>query len=315
MVLDSDSWSVKNLMRIVSLLPSATEIVCRLGLRDKLVGVSHECDYPVSVTDLTKVTSSLIPHDAPSRSIDELVREQLHSRKALYALDTRTLKRLEPHLIVTQTLCDVCAVAETEVQQVVSSFRPPPVVVNLEPQSLEDVFQSMMLIAEATGRDSLADEAIALLRDRVDCVAKRSSAVTRVPRVVVLEWMDPPFASGHWNPELVELAGGREMLGSAGRPSHRVSWRELTDVDPEVLVFSCCGHSLERTLEDVPILSAQPDWDRLSCVREHRVYAMDGSVYLSRPGPRLVDGLEILAHALHPELHPLPEHRRAVQVL
>jgi iron complex transport system substrate-binding protein len=293
-------------MRIVSLLPSATEIVCDLGLGDDLVGVTHECDHPRFVADLPKVTRTLIPHDAISRDIDALVRERLKTQKALYTLDLPTLERLRPDLIVTQALCDVCAVAEAEVTAAACSLPGRPRVINLEPMSLEDVLDTLRAVGRAAGVAGRSETVIADLRQRTDAVAARSERVAARPRVVLLEWLDPPFSCGHWSPELVRLAGGDEVIGRAGRPSRTLAWEEVVAARPDVLFIACCGFSLPRTLADVPGLRARPGWADLPAVRAGRVYVTDGNAYFSRPGPRLVDSLELLAHALHPDIHPLP---------
>lgn len=293
-------------MRIVSLLPSATEIICSLGLRDRLVGVTHECDYPMSVSDLPKVTTTLIPHDAPSGEIDALVRERLKTEKALYSLDLPMLESLKPDLIVTQALCDVCAVAETEVRAAACSLPGQPQVINLEPLCLHDVFECLRRVAYAARRPEVGELYVADLLDRVDAVASRSRDLVERPSVMLLEWIDPPFGAGHWSPELVKLAGGVEAIGVAGERSVTVDWQSIIAADPDFLIIACCGFSVDRTMQDVPILKSYPGWETLSCVRKGQVFVVDGSAYFSRPGPRLVDSLEILANALHPDLHPLP---------
>ncbi|MBX9579033.1 MAG: cobalamin-binding protein [Gemmataceae bacterium] len=293
-------------MRIVSLLPSATEIVCDLGLGDDLVGVTHECDHPRFVADLPKVTRTLVPHDAGSRDIDALVRERLKTQRALYTLDLPTLERLAPDLIVTQALCDVCAVAEAEVTAVACSLRGRPRVINLEPMSLEGVLDTLRAVGRAAGVADRGEAVVSDLRRRTDVVAARSERVAAHPRVVLLEWLDPPFSCGHWSPELVRLAGGDEVIGRAGRPSRTLTWEEVVAARPDVVFIACCGFSLDRTLVDVPGLAARPGWADLPAVRAGRVYVTDGNAYFSRPGPRLVDSLEILAHALHPDVHSLP---------
>ncbi|HZP83896.1 MAG TPA: cobalamin-binding protein [Chthonomonadaceae bacterium] len=295
-------------MRIVSLLPSATEIVCALGLEEQLVGVTHECDYPPRVKALPKVTQTLIPHDATSAQIDALVRERLKTDRALYTLDMPTLERLRPDLLVTQALCDVCAVAEAEVNAAVCTLPGRPRVLNLEPMSLEDVFDTLHLVGRATGREAQAREVVAALRRRVQRVAERTAAIPPAerPRVAFLEWLDPPFNGGHWNPTLIELAGGVDVLGCLGRPSRTTPWQSVRNSRPDVLFIACCGFPAGRALQDMPLLERQPGWDSLPCVRNGRVYVTDGNAYFSRPGPRLVDSLEILAHALHPDAHPLP---------
>lgn len=294
-------------MRIVSLLPSATEIVCVLGLEDQLVGVTHECDYPPSVRRLPKVTRTLIPIEASSAEIDGLVSDRLASNRALYTLDIDALEELWPNLIVTQTLCGVCAVAEEEVRAAACALPERPDIVNLEPMSLSDVLASIRRVGAATGTDDRAEAAVERLKARVDSVTARSAGLTNRPRVVLLEWIDPPFSCGHWSPELVRLAGGVEGLGREGEPSRRLEWQEVLDWNPEVVVVACCGFDVERTLRDVPMLFDVPGFDELPAARSGRVYVVDGSQYFSRPGPRLVDSLEILAHALHPAAHPIPK--------
>ena len=284
-------------VRIVSLLPSATEIVCALGLDRQLVGVTHECDYPEFVQQLPKVTRTLIPTDAPSREIDRLVREKLRSNRALYSLDMSTLEALQPDLIVTQTLCDVCAVAEDEVRAAACALPSAPFVVDLEPQTLSEVFDSIQQVARAAGVESTGEEVLGALKDRVERVAARTASASHRPRVVLLEWLDPPFSCGHWNPELVRLAGGVEMLGQEGQPSRTLRWEEVRNAEPDVVFIACCGFGVERTLRDVNLLPA---------LGTSRVYVADGSQYFSRPGPRLVDSLEILAHALRADLHRRP---------
>lgn len=293
-------------MRIVSLLPSATEIICQLGLAENLVGVTHECDYPPAVCGLPKVTRSLISADVSSRVIDSFVRERLKTERALYTLDMPTLERLRPDLIVTQALCDVCAVAEAEVRAAACALPGTPRVINLEPTCLNDVFDCLRLIGEAAGCESRAEDEIAGMQARVAAVEARTRSIASRPRVVLLEWIDPPFSSGHWSPELVRLAGGEEALGAAGGRSRTLDWQQVVATAPEVLLIACCGFGIERTLADLPILRGYPGWSDLPCVRSGRVYLVDGSAYFNRPGPRLVDSLEILAHALHPGFHPLP---------
>ena len=293
-------------MRIVSLLPSATEIVSALGLGDQLVGVTHECDYPAAVAGLPKVTKTLIPHDAGSGEIDRLVRDRLKTERALYSLDMPTLERLRPDLIVTQALCDVCAVAAAEVTAAAGSLPGRPRVVNLEPTSLGEVFDCVRVVGEAAG---VADRAAAVVRGlqaRVDAVAERTAAIAHRPPGVVLEWIDPPFGCGHWSPELVRLAGGRELIGREGEPSQSTTWDAVRAAGPEWLLVACCGFDMARTMGDMPTLAAYPGYQELPCVSAGRVYVTDGNAYFSRPGPRLVDSLELLAHALHPTVHSLP---------
>jgi len=300
-------------MRIVSLLPSATEIVCELGLGDWLVGVTHECDYPAFVRGLPKVTRTLVPHDAPSGEIDALVRERLKGARALYSLDLEALERLKPELIVTQALCDVCAVAESEVTAAACALPGAPRVVNLEPMRLAEVFDCLRMVGEAAGVPARASEAVARLEARVAAVESRTRGLVARPRVALLEWIDPPFGCGHWSPEIVRLAGGVEVVGREGQPSRTTPWPEFVAAAPAVLVVACCGFDRERTRQDLPLLASYPGFRELPAVRSRRVYLLDGNAYFSRPGPRLVDSLEILAHALHPELCPLPAGLEAAE--
>lgn len=294
-------------MRIVSLLPSATEIICALGLEEQLVGVTHECDYPASVLSLPKVTHTLIPADAASSDIDERVRQRLETDNALYQLNLPVLESLQPDLIVTQALCEVCAVAEDEVRAAARQLPTRPAVVNLEPVCLDDLYDNLRQVAIAANVEERAEGVIDRLRARVDAVARRSAPLDQHPKVALLEWLDPPFSCGHWSPELVRLAGGREVLGREGQPSRTLRWDEVAASEPEVLFIACCGFTAERAMQDVHALASETFWRQLPAVASGRVYVIDGAQYFSRPGPRLVDSLEILAHTLHPHTHPRPE--------
>jgi len=299
-------------MRIVSLLPSATEMICGIGLGKQLCGVTHECDYPAEITaDLPKVTTSSIPHDATSSEIDRLVSERVASEGAstqltLYSLKMDVLERLCPDVIVTQTLCDVCAVAEADVITAVTLLPGVPQVINLSPTNLGDVLAQMRELGQRLQCDIEASDAVNQLQARIDAVGRRSESMDHRPSVVLLEWLDPPFSAGHWNPALVQIAGGVELLGQEGGKSRRINWKEILDVDPEVMVIACCGFSLDRAMLDVPTLKARPSFESLRCVRNQRVYIVDGSSYFNRPGPRLVDSLEMLAHLIDPTVHPRP---------
>ena len=297
-------------MRIVSLLPSATEIICALGLRNQLVGVTHECDYPDSVAGLPVVTHSRIPAGLSSGEIDGLVREQLTGNDALYTLDMPVLETLRPDLIVTQALCDVCAVAADEVNAAACALPGQPEVINLEPMRLSEVLDTLERVADAAGCAARGRVVRAGLQARIDEVAGRSQALDEPPRVAMLEWIDPLFNAGHWTPELVSIAGGRECLGNAFAPSETVSFEQLLASEPEVIAIALCGFDMTRSLRDVPLLTEHPGWRALPAVQADRVFLLDGNAYFSRPGPRLVDSTEILAHALHPGLHP-PHAERA----
>jgi iron complex transport system substrate-binding protein len=294
-------------MRIVSLQPSATEIVCALGLEHELVGVSHECDYPPSVDRLPAVTDTVIPSDATSRQIDVLVRKRLRHRGGLYSLDGERLDALRPDVIVTQTLCEVCAVAEDEVHAAICRLPEAPQVVNLEPERLSAVLDSIRLVARAAGVVAAGEALVASLEARVARVVHRVAGVRTRPRVVLLEWLDPPFSCGHWSPELVRLAGGLEALGREGEPSRTVTWEDVRACEPEVIVVACCGFDVERARQDLPPTRSIDAWADMPAVRSGHVYVVNGSDYFSRPGPRVVDSLEMLAYILHHDVCPLPD--------
>ena len=288
-------------MRTISLLPAATEIVGALGLMDDLVAVSHECDHPAEANARPRVTRCEIHGKGlDSGAIDAWVSESLRASGSLYTLDEQVIRGLRPELILTQRLCDVCAPAYGSVAAFAKTLAGPPRVLNLEPHRLDDVFANIALVAGAMGRPERAGPVVRALQERVGAVERVSSRLDR-PTMLLMEWAEPPYCSGHWGPELVELAGGREVLGRAGEYSVRVEWEEVLRADPEVIVLACCGHGVERTLKDVPLLEARPGWGSLRAVRSGRVHVCDGSAYFSRPGPRLVDTLEVLAGIIHPE--------------
>lgn len=295
-------------MRVVSLLPGATEILCLLGLEDCLVGVSHECDYPASVGNLPKVTRTRLSATADSALIDQQVRELGQTQAGLYELDREALAELKPDLIITQSLCSVCAVSEHEVLELARELPNQPQVVRLNPTTLDEVIACIRQVGRAAGVDERADAAVAELEARVAAVAARSHMAPGRPRVLLLEWIAPPFCAGHWNPELVNLAGGEEVFGQAGARSRELEWDEVLAADPDVMIIACCGYSIDRTLDDLPKLVSYGGFAQLKCIGNGQVYLVDGSQFFNRPGPRLVDSLELLAHTLHPELHPLPEH-------
>lgn len=291
-------------MRIVSLLPSATEMLCALGLEDQLVGITHGCDYPPAVARLPRVTSTGIPEDATSAEIDRLVRERHHAGLPLYDIDTALLARLQPDLLVTQGLCDVCAVPDATARDVACGLPGRPAVVSLAPRSLADVFANVLELGQLTHRAAEAASLVSDLRRRVDRVREGTESVERRPRVSLLEWLDPLYACGHWTPELVTFAGGREGHAGPGAASRVLGWEEVLAWRPEVMVVACCGLDTAETSHEFPLLASRPGFADLPCVANGRVFAVDGVGYFSRPGPRLVDSLELLAHLLHPDRFP-----------
>jgi iron complex transport system substrate-binding protein len=282
-------------MRIVSLVPHATELLFALGLGPEVVGVTHECDFPAGALELTQVTRDVLPSGLSASEIDAAVRERTLAGAAIYQLDRGVLAALEPELIVTQALCPVCAVSYEEVAVIAKTLPSAPRVIALDPKTLGETLGDVRTIAQATGR---RDAGVALIADvaaRIDRVKLAVRAQPR-PRVAAIEWLDPVFVAGHWTPQLIELAGGEDVLGGPGEPSQVVSWEELAAARPEVLVVMPCGYDEQRAHAEAVAYA-----EELAGVGAQRVVAVNASAYFSRPGPRLIDGLELLAHVLHPE--------------
>jgi iron complex transport system substrate-binding protein len=290
-------------VRIVSLLPSATEILCALGLEDRLVGVTHGCDYPSSVTRLPCITSTGIPADAASGEIDRLVSERHAAGLPLYELDEALLRRLAPDLMITQGLCDVCAVPDHDARAVAARLPGQVEVISLAPTRLGDVLDNILELGARTGSSDVARALVAEMRRRIETIRRRIEGLPR-KRVTLLEWVEPLYAAGHWTPEIVMLAGGIDGHGRPGAHSRRMPWAEVQQWRPEVMILACCGLDLDRTCGELNRLRALPGFAELPCAVTGQLYMIDGGAYLSRSGPRLVDSLEILAQLLHPEACP-----------
>jgi iron complex transport system substrate-binding protein len=292
-------------LRIVSLLPAATEIAAALGLMDHVVGVSHECDFPEEANARPRVTHCPV-HNASlaSGEVDEWVRRALNDNGTIYTIDEPLLRELRPDLILTQKLCDVCAVGYGTVARLAETLPGPPKVVNLEPSSIADIFDDIRHVAEACGMAERADELIESLSERVAAVRIRASRASHRPRCFLMEWVDPPFCSGHWGPELVEIAGGHDSLGRKQRPSAQIDWQEVLDARPEIIVLALCGYNIDRARRDYELLRRFPEFDSLPAADNGEIYLTDASAYFSRPGPLIVDSLEILAGILHPREFP-----------
>lgn len=288
-------------MRIVSLLPSATEIAFGLGLGDDVVGVTHECDYPPEARLKPCVTTTTLDTSLSSREIDAITTGHLADGTSAYRLDTEALRALEPDLVLTQMLCEVCAVPHTLVRESLPHLASRPKVLSLEPVRLADVLSNVKTVGDHTGHQQEARGLIAGLRDRIDTTALDAAARGPMPRVFCMEWLDPPWSAGHWVPDMVGLAGGMELLGCAAEPSRRVTWDEIDAVAPEVIVLMPCGFDLERTVAEFRRTELPEIWSNLPAVQAGRVFAVDGSAYFNRPGPRLVDGLEMLAEIFRGE--------------
>ncbi|QLL30009.1 cobalamin-binding protein [Thermosynechococcus sichuanensis E542] len=290
-------------MRLVSLLPSATEIIAALGLAPLLVGRSHECDYPPEVKALPVCTRARLDAKQSSLAIEQAVQDLLRSALGIYDLDLETLQALQPTHVITQDQCDVCAVTLADVQRAIAElFDPPPQLISLQPHSLEDVWQDIRRVAIALGvsPDPLLDS----LHTRIGaCQAWVSDRPRR--SVVTIEWIDPLMSSGNWVPELIALAGGENMLGTAGKHSPYIDWPTLLAINPEVIIVMPCGFDLERTRQELQqAVQTYPQWQQLRALQTNQLYIVDGNAYFNRPGPRLVDSLEILVEILHPPQEP-----------
>lgn len=302
-------------MRIVSLLPSTTEIVCALSLENELVGITHECDFPAAITHKPRLTASRISHETmTSAEIDHAVRSQLDGHGSIYDLDEARLRELNPDLILTQELCEVCAVSYQTVAQAARAFEAGVKVVSLEPNTIADIFSNIRMVGELTGRAPEAETLVESLTRRLEQVREKTLAVPRHPRTLMLEWLEPPFAPGHWVPEQVELAGGDHAFGKAGQKSVTTTAEEIRNYAPEVIVLIPCGYYKEDILRQLPSARLPSGWNDLPAVKSGQVWATDATSYFSRPGPRVVNGVEILAKILHPEVFGSPTDDEAVRV-
>ncbi len=285
--------------RIVSLLPGATEWVCELGLQDRLVGVSHECDYPLEVTKLPRVTRSPIDPAAAGREIDAIVRSLSDSRTPLFDLDSETLRSLEPDLILTQSLCNVCAVSERVVLETVAGLNHPCNVLDLRGETFDQVIDDAKRIAEAAGARRESELALNSLESRIVQTRQRAAETTTGrPVVTLLEWITPLFCAGHWTPQLIQWAGGDDPIGDVGHPSREITLDELAAADPDMLLVACCGMNLQQTQRELRAIEQSAQWLGLRCVKTGWLRAFDGSSYFNRPGPRLVDALEDVAELI-----------------
>jgi len=288
-------------MKICSLLPSATEILFALGLGDQVVGVSHECDFPPEARTKPVVIKSRVSHGAGAGDIDRQVREFLARGESLYSVDLDLLRSIEPDLIVTQDLCHVCAATPDDLAAALARFERKPRIVTLNPHSLEDVCADICRVGEATGRAEEASMLVAQFQSSIAEVERSLSVSSYPPRVLCLEWLDPPYVAGHWVPEMVKRAGGTDVLGRAGEPSFRVDWEAIFTARPDVIVVMPCGYTLAQAEAEFRNLPLPPAWSELSAVRRGKVFVVEASGCFSRPGPRLPVGLAILAQAIHAE--------------
>lgn len=301
-------------MKIVSLLPSATEIVCALGLEKDLAAITHECDFPPQITNLPAITASRISHETmTSKEIDHAVRKQLDGHGSIYDLDTKLLGELKPDLILTQELCDVCAVSYKQVEKAARMYVADATVVSLEPNTIEDIFGTIAAVAELAGVRSKGMEVVAELSRRLEAVRLKADKAER-PTVFMLEWLEPPFSPGHWVPEQVAIAGGTAMLGLPGERSVTTTYDAIFASQPDVLVLIPCGYYTSDTLRQLENTEFPANWSDIPAVKNNEVWALDATSYFSRPGPRVVDGVEILAKIFHPAIFGEPVASEAVRV-
>lgn len=302
-------------MKIVSLLPSATEIVYALGLGDDLAAVTYECDFPPEAQQKPVVIDTALPTDRPMSAgeIDAEVRGLMEERRPIYKLDTDLIRQIDPDLILAQDLCRVCAVPSGDVQEALATLGSSAQVISLDPPDLDGILEGILEVGEATGAEERADEIVTAMRERIEAVRAAGARLPRI-RTLALEWLEPPFVGGHWIPQMVELASGITLLGERGAPSRQVTWREIADAQPEVLVHMPCGYYLEDAEHEAARLYEVPEFRETTACRTEAVVAVDATAYFSRPGPRIVDGLEILAWCIHPEDFPEPPPDRAVRI-
>lgn len=288
-------------MRICSLLPSATEVIAALGLLDDLVGISHECDYPASVKNVPIMVEPMIPpHGLASAEIDRQVGQLVASGQRLYRLNDRLLRQAQPDLILSQDLCHVCAVTPDQLHDALSSMEQQPTILTLNPSTVHDVIDDVVRIGDAANRSAEGHHLATELRNRLDAIKTRTQDIAHRPRVVCIEWLSPLYIAGHWVPEMVQLAGGQDVLAQPQSPSRVVTWEEVLAAAPDVLIVMPCGFSVERTRTELLHLMEQPGQWKLSPALAAQTYLVDASSYFSRPGPRLIDGIELLAAILHP---------------
>ncbi|MFI5323644.1 MAG: cobalamin-binding protein [Thermodesulfobacteriota bacterium] len=290
-------------MRICSFLPSTTEILYELGLGESVTGVTHECDYPPEARGKKRVIMSFIdPDTLSSREIDELVSRNAAEGKSTYLIERDALKEADPDLILTQELCEVCAVSGNEVLESVQVLGRKPEILSLEPGTLSEILDTITIIGDATGTKETAREVTEKLKHRIEKITSLFGNERDRPRVFCMEWLEPPYVAGHWVPEMVGIAGGEYGIGMAGEPSFKVTWKEIADYAPQMLFIMPCGHDIEKTLGEINTLTEHDEWFSLPSTGKGQIYIFDANSYFSRPGPRVVDGLEIIAKTIHPEL-------------
>ena len=287
--------------RILSLIPSSTEIVCALGFGNQLIGRSHECDFPSSVQKLSSCTAPKFKVDGTSAEIDQRVKSILKNALSVYQIDEKKLQQMQPDIIITQAQCEVCAVSLKDVENAVCEWvESRPQIVSLEPNQLSDIWKDFINIAEALGVKEQGHELVSQLKQRMNKIAQKTINFPQKPTVVCIEWIEPLMSAGNWMPELIEMGGGINLFGVAGEQSPWMTWEQLLEANPDVILVMPCGFNLARSKAEMSSLSQKPEWSQLNSVQNQQVYLTDGNQYFNRPGPRLVESLEIIAEILHP---------------
>ena len=306
---------MNNKLRIASLLPSSTEIICALGLEESLIGITHECDFPTSIMNRPALTASRISHETmSSKDIDHAVRSHLDGHGSIYNLDEKLLQELKPDIILTQELCDVCAVSYKTVQKAAKMYVADAKVLSLEPNTIEDIFENIKTVGELCEVSEKADEVVADLKNRVRIVSEKTKNIKTRPNVFMLEWLEPPFSPGHWVPEQVEIAGGNCLLGEAGNKSVTTTYNEVFESKPEIMVLIPCGYYTEDILRQLKSTKFPENWKEIPAIKNGNVWVLDATSYFSRPAPRIVEGVEILAKIFHAEIFGKPTAEEAVKV-
>ena len=287
--------------RILSLIPSSTEIVCALGFENQLIGRSHECDFPSSVQKLSSCTAPKFKVEGTSAEIDQRVKSILKNALSVYQIDEKKLQQMQPDIIITQAQCEVCAVSLKDVENAVCEWvESRPQIVSLEPNQLSDIWKDFINIAEALGVKEQGHELVSQLKQRMNKIAQKTINFPQKPTVVCIEWIEPLMSAGNWMPELIEMGGGINLFGVAGEHSPWMTWEQLLEANPDVILVMPCGFNLSRSKAEMSLLSQKPEWTQLNAVQNQQVYLTDGNQYFNRPGPRLVESLEIIAEILHP---------------
>lgn len=307
-----------NSSRIISLLPAATEIVCLLGLKKCLVGVSHDWDYPATIRNIPKITSSVISTDLSSKEIDQKVKSAKHYGQSVFHIDEKLLQELKPDIILTQELCPVCAISFTEIANAAKILTNPYILISLEPESIDDIFENIKTIAKFTNKQHQAEKIIAQCKKRLIQTQQKISKQLHVkPKlsILIIEWLDPLMVAGHWVPEMVEKAGGKMLITEPKEKSREITWQEVLKVNPDVIIIAPCGFDVERTRKEIDIMISKPAFETLQACKNNTVYFIDGNAYLTRPGPRIIDGVEILAEIFYPQIFPRKYNKNSWQLL